>query len=147
MVWKIIIVFLTSTVKFLFAPAAALGVGLSVFQTILITSIGGITGVFVFFYLSKGLQKRAYERKQRLIREGLKKPKPTFTRINKAIVRIKRSMGLPGIAFLTLPFVSIPVCVIISAKFFRHRNDTLPMLVGSVIIWSVTLTYLYSFVS
>ncbi|MES2630181.1 MAG: hypothetical protein V4616_14555 [Bacteroidota bacterium] len=146
MVWKIILVFLTSTVKFLFAPAAAIGIGFSILQTILITSVGGVTGVVIFFYLSTGLQQRAFLRRKKLEAEGLKKPKKKFTRANKTIVKIKRSLGLPGIAFLTLPFISIPVCVIITAKFFRHRNDALPFLISSILIWSVALTYLYSFI-
>ncbi len=143
MVWKFISVFLLSTVKFLFAPAAAKGLDLSILQTILITSAGGITGVIVFYFLSKTLQQRALDKRRKLIAEGLKAPKRNFTKVNKTIVKIKTSMGLPGIAFLTLPFISIPVCVIIAAKFFRHRNETLPMLIGSVLVWSVLLTYLF----
>ncbi len=146
MIWKFIIVFLTSSVKFLFAPVASLQMGFSIWQTLLITTMGGCTGVMVFYFLSTGLQQGAFKRNQQLIAEGKRQAKRKFTRINKAIVNIKRKMGLPGIAFLTLPFVSIPVCAIISAKFFRHRRDTLPMLIASVVTWSLILTFGFSLI-
>lgn len=146
MAWKIIIIFLTSSVKFLFAPVASLNLGFNELQTILITTVGGCTGVFVFFYLSSTLQKRALDKRRRLILEGKKKPAKNFTKMNKLIVRIKRTMGLPGIAFCTLPFISVPVCTIIAAKFFRHRKETLPMLIGSIVFWSFCLTYLSAYI-
>lgn len=144
MVWQIIILILTSSVKFLFAPLVSLSMGFDKLQTILFTSLGGALGVLVFYFLSAGLMKKALERRIAKVKAGLAKPKKNFTRINKLIVRVKHKMGLPGIAFLTLPIISVPLCAIISAKFFRHRNDTLAYLMISVLIWSVTLTYAYS---
>ncbi len=143
---KVLGLFLISTVKFSFAPIAALTT-FSVLQTIIITSAGGCTGVLVFFLLSTGFQRWSAARRHKLEDKGAKKPKRNFTRTNKTIVKVKRAFGLPGIAFLTLPLISVPLCAIITAKFYRHRKEALPMLIISVLVWSVTLTYLFSLIS
>ena len=143
MVWKAVVVFFTSSVKFLFAPSIAIGVvGFTPLETIIITTAGGSFGICVFYFLSERLMQAALERRQRLIREGKARKKKNFTRLNKTIVRIKRTMGIMGVAYLTLPFISIPLCAIISAKFFRHQRHTVALLLSSVVIWSVLLTLL-----
>ncbi len=147
MAWKILIVFFTSAVKFLFAPVTSMTMGLSWLQTILITSVGGCTGVMVFFFASSSILRRALKKQQLKEKNPNYIRKKRFTRVNKTIVRIKRSMGLPGIAFVTLPFISVPLCTIIAAKFFRHKKETLPFLLISVLVWSLLLTSITFFVA
>lgn len=142
MVWQSILLILLSSVKLLFAPLAV-KTDFTILQTILFTSLGGSLGVLVFYFLSAGIMKRALTKRIERVKAGLQKPKRNFTRTNKLIVTIKHKLGLPGIAFLLLPFISVPVCAIISAKFFRHREDTLIYLILSVVSWSVILTFLY----
>ena len=49
--YEIISVFLMSAIKFFAAPLLAKSFGFTYLQTILITSLGGIVGVFLFFNL------------------------------------------------------------------------------------------------
>ncbi|HEX4888166.1 MAG TPA: hypothetical protein VFV37_08990 [Luteibaculaceae bacterium] len=140
MIWRISIVFFTASVKFLFAPLTARGLGFDWLTCSLAVATGGTTGVMFFYFLSARILQRQLLRKARKALEpGYRKPK-IFTRTNKAIVRIKQRFGLLGMAFLTLPFISIPVCTIITTKFFRHKPETLPMLVVSVLVWTAILT-------
>lgn len=129
--WEVIVVFLTSTIKFLPAPFAAAGLGMSYWQAFLLVGIGGTLGVTLFFLLSKTI----FGRKQ-------KKPstKKKFTKLNRWIIKVKHRFGLVGIALITPPLISIPVGTIIAVKFYRHRKDVLPMLWLAVWFWNVILT-------
>ncbi|MBK7181796.1 MAG: hypothetical protein IPH89_02090 [Bacteroidetes bacterium] len=64
-IWEIISVFLLSTVKFVFgAVPMALAMGFSFFETVVVTSLGGFTGVIVFVFLSDTLVKNFKKRKE-----------------------------------------------------------------------------------
>jgi hypothetical protein len=144
MIWQVVVVFFTSSVKFLFAPGISLGLGFTAVETFIITTTGGCFGICLFYFLSERLMQGAIARRQRLVKEGKAKKKKNFTRVNKAIVKIKRTLGVMGIVYITLPFISIPLCAIISAKFFRHRRSTIALLLSSVVIWSILITWVGS---
>lgn len=129
--WEVIVVFLTSTVKFLPAPFAAAGLGMSFWQAFLLVGIGGTLGVTVFYFIAKALLKATNKRK---------KKKKVFTKMNRRIIKIKQQFGLTGIAAITPPLISIPFGTIIAVKFFHHRKDVLPMLILAVWFWSAILT-------
>jgi hypothetical protein len=42
--------------------------------------------------------------------------------------------------------ISIPIGSIIAAKYFRHDRRTLPVLLSSVLIWSVVLSSFWTVV-
>ncbi|RMG80600.1 MAG: hypothetical protein D6707_06135 [Bacteroidetes bacterium] len=50
---EVVLLMLFSAVKFLFSPGVVAARGFNWFQTVLITTVGGWLGVFVFFYFGK----------------------------------------------------------------------------------------------
>jgi dipeptide/tripeptide permease len=128
--WEVIVVFLTSTIKFLPAPFAAAGLGMSYWQAFFLVGLGGTIGVSLFYILAKTL----FTKKKK------KSTKKIFTKFNRSIIKVKQRFGLVGIVLITPPLISIPVGSIIAVKFYKHRKDVLPMLWLSVWFWNVILT-------
>lgn len=141
---SIIFVFFISSIKFLFAPGAALGMQLTYWETIIVTTAGGCTGVCVFYFGAGALFRRA-ERKRKakelILRAQGKYVQPKkFSRMNKFVVKIKRRFGLFGVATVTPPLISIPFGCIILARFYPNWKFTIPVLFGFVVFWSFFLT-------
>lgn len=139
---------LFATVKYMVAPPAGLEAGFGLWGTILGMIIGGIVGVLTFFFTANYFLDRARKKRLKKYAEikaaGGELPK-ILTRKNKGIVRLKKRLGLYGIVFIALPFVSLPVEGILCAKFFKHEKKKLiPLLILSVIIWSFLLTFFYN---
>ncbi len=140
--WEIVIIFLLSTVKFVFgAVPTALGFGFSFFKAVTVTSLGGFTGVTFFVFMSErivaGLRKRREERMKRGEPHGKR-----FTRKNKFIVKAKMRFGLAGIAFLTPLLFSIPLGCFIAVRYFKHKQKILIYMFLSIIFWSVSISSL-----
>jgi hypothetical protein len=140
--WEIISVYLLSTVKFVLGSVPlALGLGFPFFKSFVVTSLGGITGVFIFVsaseYILEKLKRRKMEHKK------ISPFKRKFTRKNKIIVHTKRRFGLVGIALLTPLLLSIPIGSFIALRYFKNKQRVMIFLSGSVIFWSVSSYYLY----
>ncbi|GAB4381638.1 MAG: hypothetical protein Kow0075_13380 [Salibacteraceae bacterium] len=133
---KIAALVLFSSVKFLFAPSTVYLSGYNVWQTILITIIGGFLGVVVFY---KG---GSYIFAWWTRRFGGGKATKKFNRRTRTLVKIKNKYGLYGLAFLSPCLISIPIGAVVAAKYFRHDNRTIPVFFSAVVFWSITLTML-----
>lgn len=137
---EIISIYLMSAIKFLFAPAIAKEIGFTYLNTILVTTLGGISGVIVFFNLGTRLVD---------FFPGFFKPtktnKKTFTKTNKFYVKLIRDYGLIGLAVFSPILISIPVGSILAARFFQNRKQIALLAMSSaVVIWSVSLsTFLF----
>ncbi len=140
---EVLSILFTSMVKFAFSPLMSYQLGYGYMQTLGITAVGGCTGVLIFYGSSGWMMERA--RKRRVLRElaGAAR-KRSFTRTNRMIVRVKRR-GLGGLAVLTPVVISIPIGTIIAAKYFRDDRRTLPLLLGSVIMWAVIMSGFWIF--
>lgn len=135
---KAILLFLLSTVKFFFSPAAGLAWGFSAVTTITITSIGGICGFLFFYFLSKYvalLWKRWKKNKK-------DKDPVRFSFRNRTIIRIKNSFGLVGIALATPVIISVPIGAVIVARFYPRQKWTIPIMSAGIVFWSINLTLL-----
>lgn len=132
---EIIGLFLLSTVKFLFAPAACVAAGYNFLQTFFITATGGISGVILFFYSGGWIIEKwtAYFPK--------KSNSKAFSRRNKLIVSTKNKFGVVGLAIL-MAFISIPLASFLAARYFRYNPRTIPALLSSILGWSIVLTFL-----
>jgi hypothetical protein len=150
---KILIVFLVSSIKFLFAPALSFGMGLNFIQTWLSTTAGGILGVVVFFFLSRWLLHLYsryffyYFHMARVKLYGLLKisvpkfiPARKFTRRNRFIIKMVRKYGLAGIVILTPVLLSIPVGTFIATRYYSANRYLLVYLSGSVFFWSLFMS-------
>ncbi len=133
---------LLSTVKFLFVPFLSVNVhNYSFFTAVIINITGGLIGITFYFKTSSYFIERAIRKRQEALLKNALKKKKVFTRINRLLVRVKNTMGMVGLAFLILPFISIPICSIVSAKYYHiKKKKMLFLLYSSVIVWSFFLS-------
>jgi len=137
---QILLVIILSGTKFLSAPITSLNIGFGYLETLVITTIGGLLGVFFFFYLSAAIG--FLMNKISALVGGDKKKKKTrkFTWKNKLIVRVKRDYGLIGLAAATPIFLSIPLGTFLAARYFDNSKKVISYLCASVIVWSVIVS-------
>lgn len=130
---KILAVISLSGVKFLFAiPLSAIKYDFNFLQTLLFSVIGGVIGVFIFSYLSEKISRFLSNKlKSRRKKRGVKKA---------VAIKTARKYGLFGIAFLTPIFLSIPIGTYLALYFFPNKKKTIPILIASVVGWSLVLS-------
>lgn len=156
-VFKLIQVVVISGIKFLFAPFISVGYGFNYFQTVMFTTLGGIAGLFFFYYLSKwlirlyfricpvviayfgGEEARVALQKSQCGKADRKK----FTRKNKTIVNLRQKYGLIGIILLTPVLLSIPIGAFLAQKYYSRKSHILFYLSLSVLLWSFFISSFY----
>jgi hypothetical protein len=88
------------------------------------------------YFLAATLFERA--RRKRVVNP---KQKPTFTRVNKFIVRTKSSrFGFLLMVGLAPTWLSVPFGTLVVTKFYGERRYTLPSIMLSLFLWSILLT-------
>ena len=149
--WGVISLFGVSTVKFSFAPFGGKIAGLTFIETYVSCCSGAIVSAAIFYFLSNYFIKKSIEKnakiRQHFLDQGLPIPvKKRFTRMNKWVIRMKRSIGIIGIAFWAPFFLSIPLGSIITAKFYGHNKNTfLLIMVGIFLNGLITTGISYIF--
>ena len=138
--YEVLVVLLTSSVKFFAAPLLAKSIGFSYIETIFITTLGGFFGIFVFFSLGSKLVLFFPN-----FFKPLNKNKKVFTKKNKFYVLLIRKYGAIGVALFSPILISIPVGSFLAARFFKANSFRVKFyLCLSVLFWSVTLsTFLF----
>jgi hypothetical protein len=134
-------VFLISTVKFVFGGVpVALGLGFSFFETVVVTSLGGFTGVIIFVALSDTIIKKVKDRQLKKLQKGevITKKKKIFSRKNRLIIHVKHRFGLFGIAALTPLLFSIPVGCFLATRYFKDKQRILIYMFTSILFWAVS---------
>lgn len=160
---KFFILFLVSSVKFIFAFPLALRYDFPFFLTLLITTTGGISGVLFFAFLSEEIivfyrwlihkqlikfpktHRFAKTIKQRYRRSFPKKQKKVFSNSSKRFVKIKQTYGLGGIAILTPLLLSIPIGTFLAIRFYNRTKKTILILCLAVLFWSVVFSLIVHF--
>ena len=136
--YKAVSVFLMSGIKFFAAPFLAKTFGFTYLKTILVTTFGGIAGVFVFFNLGSRIVYFFPN-----FFKPLKPKRRIFTKKNKFYVKLIRKYGLFGIAVFSPVLISIPVGSFLAARFFENQKlKALAIMCASVLIWSVSISTL-----
>lgn len=130
---------LISIVKFMFAPLGGPGLGLSFFETYFACVSGAILGSSIFYFSAEFFMIRSHNKRKLLLQNRIEKGLPIkqkrkFTRSNKFVVRIKRSLGKLGITFWAPFFLSIPIGSIIAAKFYGKQKDTYLWIVTGIFL-------------
>jgi hypothetical protein len=149
MLFEAFIVFLSSTAKFFFSFPLAHFYGFSALETILITSLGGITGVLFFYYLSEAIiiwfqrhhfvfRRKSRNRNYLLHGSGSKN---IFTKRNRFIVKTVHRYGLVGLIVLTPVLLSIPFGVFITLRYYSDRKNLLVYFALSIVSWAFVLAY------
>jgi hypothetical protein len=172
-VWKIILIILVSSVKFLAGPPFAYynkQYDFGFFETVLFSVIGGMLGVVMFTYFSEQITVLWHwikEKIKKVIRknemfsepmvdvaahvevhyqyiENKKAPaKRLFTKHNRRIVKVWRNFGLMGIAFLTPVLISIPIGTIVANSMVHNKKKIFLYMFISILFWSVFITSLF----
>ena len=170
--YKIILVILLSSVKFVAGPPFAYynnKYDFTFIETVSYCVIGGTLGVFIFTFFSKPLfaiwhflkikTKQLFKKKSPFSDptadidtkleihyeyiEKEEKDRLLFTPKNRKLVRIWRKYGLAGIAFLTPVILSIPIGTIIANSLESNRKKVILYMFFSVLFWSVTMTSIF----
>ena len=113
----------------------SLGGGLweSIPQVFVGVTAGAWLSMSIFFFSSAWFMRRAATKRAAALEASLVsgvplKEKKKFTFFNKAIIWIKRNIGIYGIAFFAPLLLSIPIGSIICAKFYGNKKKTFPLM-------------------
>ena len=132
-------------IKFMFTPLGGPVAELTFLETYIVCCSGAILSSGIFFFSANYFMKRAIikseKKKRELILQGLPIPnRKNFTRMNKFVVRMKRSIGIIGISFWAPFFLSIPLGSIIAAKFYGDNRKTFPLIVLGILLNGIVTT-------
>lgn len=131
---KILIVISLSGFKFLIAiPLSAYQYDFNFIQTLIFSIVGGVIGIFLFSALSNKINK-LFPKKNKLKRTKKRGLKEAIT------IKTARKYGVYGIAAITPILLSIPIGTLIALRFFPEKKKTIPILMSSVVIWSLILS-------
>ncbi len=156
-IFRLVQVLIISGIKFLFAPLISISYGFNYFQTVIFTTIGGISGIIFFYFLSKWLIRQYYLYcpkvfsyfsgvkidKAKKILDSDQPSRKKFTRKNKLIINIRNKYGLLGIILLTPVLLSIPIGAFLAQKYYSKKSSVLVYMSISVILWSSFISALF----
>ncbi|MCU0446511.1 MAG: hypothetical protein MUE85_16520 [Microscillaceae bacterium] len=124
-------VLVASMFKFVMGPLAGFAVGLSFWEAYLLTVIGMMCSVATFTYLGSFVKNKILAR--------FRQQKKLFNPRNRRIVKIWRSYGLSGVAFLT-PLLLTPIGgTLIAASFGENKNKIFVYMLVSAAIWGLII--------
>ncbi len=143
--WQIASVFLLSTVKFVFGGIPmALGFGFSFFESVTITTLGGMVGV-LFFVTMSNVIIAWYKRRSALyyFKNPTAPRKKKFTKTNRFIILVKNRFGLVGFSFIVPFIIPIPIGCFLAVRYFHDKQKIIQYLFVSLLFWSATSYFLY----
>jgi uncharacterized membrane protein len=140
-------VFVLAIFKFMFAPFTGSGLGLPYWETYIASVAGGSFSATIFYFFSEVILKYSHRKKveklERSIKEGRAvKKKKIFTKTNRTIIKVKRSLGIVGICFFGPLFLSAPIGSMIAAKFYGKMKKTYPLIILGMFVNAVVTTAL-----
>ena len=125
-----------AVVKFIVTPSLMVARGWGFWSTVIITSAGATTGVWVFFYFGKWILRKWAE-----FRGEKELKRPFFTPQRRRVVRFRRLFGMWGLLAVS-GLISVPIASILAAKYYE-RHERMPwILVLAFVVWSFILTAL-----
>lgn len=158
---KIVSLLLLSGIKFVFAFPVAAKLHFSCFNTILITSIGGVAGIIFFSFFWEHVINiylwfvHSYLYRYPKIRKALRQLKYRFVKPReerrvpfkrkRRYVWLKNNSGVMGIALLTPILLSIPLGTFLAVRFFGRNPKTIFVLSITLVVWSVVISFLVHF--
>lgn len=129
---KILLVYFSSMVKFIFGPAWGYGLGLNLLTTVLATVAGMMTVVFAFTFFGGWLRSRIIDR---FFRNRKK-----FSVRNRRFVTIWKKYGVAGVAALT-PLLLTPIGgAILAVSFGSPKDKLIVYMFISASFWAVVFT-------
>ncbi len=131
---------LMSILKFVITPSLMIAAGYSWWEVIIVTTIGAVIGVLLFYNAGKAIftwwsKFRANSKRQNT---SNKKPKPTKGK--RKFILFKDKYGLPGLILIS-GALSVPISAVLGAKYFRHNKKTPLYLIVAFMCWACFLTF------
>jgi hypothetical protein len=124
-------------------PVAIYIMKMSFAETLIYTNIGGIIGVFTFFYFS-GFLIRMWNTYWPENLKFYRKTKKIFSKRNRRFVSIRLRYGLFGIVLLSPVILSIPLGSFLTVKYFGTKTSNVIWLVTGQAFWSLVYTFFYT---
>jgi hypothetical protein len=169
---KIVLLILLSSVKFIAGPPFAYAYNqkyeFGFAESVIYSIIGGMLGVFVFTFFSEQVmrlirylkhhgkkiisRKEFYSKPEADVEVPVNihytyvekdKPKRIFTKRSRRLIKIWKTYGLAGIAFITPCIISIPVGTVIANALESNRKKIFLYMFISVVFWSLTIHSLF----
>lgn len=135
--------FFLGSVKFLFAASLVSTTSLSPFEIAVTTGLGAIFSFNIFYWSSGYFMRVAKEKQIRAIHNGTFQKKNAFTKMNKLMVKTKKSKSGFWLLCIFAPlFLSVPIGSIIVAKFYRQHILTYPIVMVSLSVLAFVLAFL-----
>ncbi|MBS3913359.1 MAG: hypothetical protein KG003_02580 [Bacteroidetes bacterium] len=119
--------FFWSAIKYLIGAALSMVVFTNPLLGFFVTTTGAITGIIFFTYGGLWIEEKF---RRRFLSKG-----KHFNRRTRLLVRLKRSGGLPLVAFLTPIILSIPLGCIMATAFIHSRTKIVVYMTLSVVFW------------
>lgn len=136
---KFLGLFILSATKYFAAVLLLLAdKSISPIEMFAILIIGGVIGVFGFYFFGKVINMLVDKflllwKKELVI-------KKRFTKKNRRLVKVKTKYGLIGISVITPIILSIPIGCFLARRFYSNEKKTLPMMLLGVLSWTVVFT-------
>lgn len=131
-VLKVLSVYLSSMIKFMFGPIGGKAAGLHLITTIVITIAGMMTVVTAFTYFGEFIRKRILNR--------LFKRKEGYDNSPRKGVSFFKKHGIAGIAFFT-PIILTPIGgTLLAVGISTNREKIILYMLISACVWSIILT-------
>ena len=134
-------VFFLATFKFMFAPFTGHAIGLPFWETYISSVAGGVLSATFFFYFSEWILTLSRNKKLKKVETGTFKVKRKFTRTNRSIIKVKRSLGIYGICFWAPFFLSVPIGSVIAAKFYGKESRTYPLIILGMFLNALAMSF------
>lgn len=151
-VLKLLHVYLLATVKYFLTFPYAMLIGLDFLQTLVLVTIGGITG-FYFFYYASGYVIRFYHVHHEtvycalkhyvrvdlchLIEKKAKKPGIKINRTMRTLVKLRGKYGFWGIIIMTPSLLSIPLGAFLLKKYYSGEKHAVTYMMVSILGWAL----------
>lgn len=118
-----------------FAAAKTASYDITFFELFIAVQTGATVSMSLFYFSSGAIMrytaKRRFEKEALAIKLGKPyTPRKKFTRTNKAIIWVKRKIGIYGVTFVAPLFMSIPIGSVVCAKFYGTRRRTFPLMLA-----------------
>ena len=137
---KYLVVYALSGLKIIFGPTLGMAYGFSVIETALISWLGMMTTVYILSYF--GTEIRVLT-----VRIFGTRKKKVFSPRKRRFVKIWKTYGVLGIAFLTPILLSPPGGTILANAFGGKREDIIRWMWIFGGFWSITLTLIVKYAS
>lgn len=141
LILKYLIVYLLSSVKFIFGPSFGLSFGLGVVEICILTLAGMMTTVYLVSYFGNEIRSLSV----RIF--GISKRKKIFSSRSRRFVRIWHKYGVKGVAFLTPLLLSPPGGTFIAAALGGKKKDIIKWMWIFGALSSIVLTLILKYAS